>query len=44
MLLDLDELEHTLIVCKLPSAKFTTYSITVLHNGEYSFISNMQIL
>lgn len=32
-----------LIVCKLPSAEFTTYGIIVLRNGEYSFISNIQI-
>lgn len=43
MLLDLIGLENnTLMVGKLPSAEFTTHSITVLHNGEYSFISNVQ--
>lgn len=43
MLLVLNGLENTLIVYTFHSAEVIKYSITVLSNGEYCFISSMQI-
>lgn len=43
MLLVLNGLENTLVVNKFPSAEFTKYSIIVLHNSEYCFISSTEI-
>lgn len=43
MLLVLNGLENTLIVYTFRSAEVTEYSITVLSNGEYHFLSSTQI-
>lgn len=43
MLLVLNGLEDTLIVYTFRSAEVIKYSITVLSNSEYCFISSMQI-